>query len=112
MTPNPPLRPCKVLIAGAGVAGLTLALALEKNGIDYTLLEAYPEIIAQAGAGICLLPNGLRIFDQLGCYEDLCDQVKNMLDTIWVRDPSGEVLHFSNGWNEQMVQRYVLVVLV
>ncbi|KAL4863041.1 hypothetical protein BDV12DRAFT_206836 [Aspergillus spectabilis] len=77
MTPNPPLRPCKVIIAGAGVAGLTLALALERNGIDYTLLEAHPEIIAQG-----------------------------VLDTIWVRDPSGEVLHFSDGWNERMVKRW------
>ncbi|KAL4999143.1 hypothetical protein BDV10DRAFT_193812 [Aspergillus recurvatus] len=105
-TPNPALRPCKVIIAGAGVAGLTLALALEKNGIDYLLLEGYPEIVAKAGAGICLLPNGLRILDQLGCYEDLRDQVKGVLDTVSIRDPSGEVLHFSDGWGQRMVERW------
>jgi 2-polyprenyl-6-methoxyphenol hydroxylase-like FAD-dependent oxidoreductase len=112
MTPNTALRPCKVIIAGAGVAGLTLALALEKTGIDYVLLEGYPEIVAQAGAGICLLPNGLRILDQLGCYEDLRDQVKGVLDTVSVRDPSGEALHISNGWSQRMVERYVLLPML
>ncbi|KAL3476381.1 hypothetical protein BJX99DRAFT_270530 [Aspergillus californicus] len=106
MTSNPALRPCKVIIAGAGVAGLTLALALEKNGIDYVLLERYPQIVAQAGAGICLLPNGLRILDQLGCYEDMRDQVKGLLDTICLRGPDGEVLHSSSDWNQRMIERW------
>lgn len=37
----------------------------------YVLLEAYPEIAPQLGASIGLLPNGLRILDQLGCYESI-----------------------------------------
>ncbi|KAI0126995.1 hypothetical protein BJ170DRAFT_695384 [Xylariales sp. AK1849] len=61
----------KVSIAGGGGAGLTLANMLEKFNIDYILLEAYKDIAPQVGASIGLLPNGLRILDQLGCYEEL-----------------------------------------
>ncbi|KAK1675242.1 hypothetical protein BDP55DRAFT_715840 [Colletotrichum godetiae] len=59
----------KIVIVGGSVAGLALANMLEKFNIDYVVLEAYPEIAPQVGASIGLLPNGLRILDQLGCYE-------------------------------------------
>jgi pyruvate/2-oxoglutarate dehydrogenase complex dihydrolipoamide dehydrogenase (E3) component len=34
-----PVRPVRVLIAGAGIAGLVLAVALLKKGIEVTLFE-------------------------------------------------------------------------
>lgn len=61
----------KILIAGGGIAGLTLANMLEKFKIDYILLESQNEITPQVGASIGLLPNGLRILDQMGCYEPI-----------------------------------------
>ncbi|KAL3461597.1 hypothetical protein BJX64DRAFT_260526 [Aspergillus heterothallicus] len=105
---NHPPRPAHILIAGSGIAGLTLALMLETHGIAYTLLEAYAELVPRSGAGICLLPNGLRILDQLGCYEDLRGRVgeENMLETVSLRDPQGEELHFSEGWTERMANRW------
>ncbi|KAL3418739.1 FAD binding domain-containing protein [Phlyctema vagabunda] len=63
----------KVIIVGGSVAGLSLANMLEKFDIDYVLLEAYPQIAPQVGASIGLLPNGLRILDQLGCYERILE---------------------------------------
>ncbi|RGP64219.1 FAD binding domain [Fusarium sporotrichioides] len=59
----------KIIIAGGGIAGLTLANMLEKFDIDYVLLESHNEITPQVGASIGLLPNGLRILDQIGVYE-------------------------------------------
>ncbi|KAH0336412.1 FAD/NAD(P)-binding domain-containing protein, partial [Aureobasidium melanogenum] len=59
--------PLKVIIAGGGIAGLTLANALEQANIDYVLLERRNEIAPQVGASILLLANGCRILDQLGC---------------------------------------------
>ncbi|GKZ25541.1 hypothetical protein AbraCBS73388_001182 [Aspergillus brasiliensis] len=85
------LRPCKVIVAGGGVAGLSLALMLEKHGIDYLLLEAYPKVVATVGAGIALAPNGLRIIEQLGCYEDL-QKCSAGADQVHVRKPDGEPL--------------------
>ncbi|KAM0338603.1 hypothetical protein ACHAPU_011259 [Fusarium lateritium] len=62
---------CKILIAGGGIAGLTLANMLETFEIDYLLLESHNEITPHVGASIGLLPNGLRILDQIGCYEPI-----------------------------------------
>jgi 2-polyprenyl-6-methoxyphenol hydroxylase-like FAD-dependent oxidoreductase len=53
----------KVVIVGGGVAGLSLANMLEKASINYSLLEAHPDLASQVGASIALLPNGLRILD-------------------------------------------------
>lgn len=59
----------KVIIAGGGVAGLTLAILLEKFNIDYVLLESHDDISPPVGASIGLMPNGLLILDQIGCYD-------------------------------------------
>lgn len=61
----------KVAIVGGGLAGLSLALHLEKLGIDWLLIEAHEEIAPQLGASIGLAPNGMVILDQLGCLEDV-----------------------------------------
>jgi 2-polyprenyl-6-methoxyphenol hydroxylase-like FAD-dependent oxidoreductase len=66
-------RKFRVLIVGGGIAGLTLANALQHAGIDYLLLEARSELAPQIGASIGLGPNGSRILDQLGCYDDIME---------------------------------------
>lgn len=60
-----------VLIVGGSVAGLTLANILERYGIEYTLIEKHAVIAPNLGASIAILPHGLRILDQLGCYDAL-----------------------------------------
>ena len=60
----------QVLIAGAGIAGLTTALALAGVGIATTLLEQAPEL-AEIGAGLQLSPNATRILAGLGVLEAL-----------------------------------------
>jgi 2-polyprenyl-6-methoxyphenol hydroxylase-like FAD-dependent oxidoreductase len=100
-------RPCKVIIAGGGIAGLALAVMLEKHGVEYTLLEAYPEIVAPAGAGICMLPHGLRILDQLGCYEALVGKVQDVMETMSYRDQKGEELVTLDGFTVKNVERCV-----
>lgn len=58
-------------IVGGGIAGLTLALALEKQGVNYILFEARDSLFPDEGASIGLLPNGLRILDQLGLLDEI-----------------------------------------
>ncbi|GIC94193.1 FAD-dependent oxidoreductase [Aspergillus udagawae] len=58
----------KVAIIGAGLSGLTLALALHKQSIACTLYEAR-SCALDIGGGIMLSPNGLRILDHLGVYK-------------------------------------------
>lgn len=57
----------KVVIAGGGVSGLTLANALEQAKVDYVLLESKDEFAPVVGASIAIAQNGNRVLDQLGC---------------------------------------------
>lgn len=71
----------KVIIVGGAVAGLTLAHCLDQAGIDYILLEKHPEIHAQIGASIGIMPNGARILEQLGLFdavERLCQRFNHV----------------------------------
>ncbi len=63
-----PSRP--VVIAGAGIGGLTAALALAQRGLRVSLLEA-AERLDEVGAGIQLSPNASRILIGLGLGERL-----------------------------------------
>jgi 2-polyprenyl-6-methoxyphenol hydroxylase-like FAD-dependent oxidoreductase len=54
-----------VIIAGAGVGGLVLALSLHQAGIACRVYEAVPEI-KPLGVGINLLPHAARELDELG----------------------------------------------
>lgn len=66
----------RIIIVGGSVAGLTLAHCLWRNKIDFIILEANGEIAPQAGASIGILPNGARILDQLGLFDDVLDAVE------------------------------------
>jgi len=53
------------IIIGAGIGGLTAALALRQQGIRAEVYERAPEI-REVGAGLVLAPNALAVLDQLG----------------------------------------------
>ena len=59
--------PCidRVLVVGAGIAGLALARKLGSMGIEVDILERRPSPEAQ-GAGILLTGNAVRVFQELG----------------------------------------------
>ncbi|MCS6759391.1 MAG: FAD-dependent monooxygenase [Candidatus Devosia euplotis] len=52
-------------VAGAGISGLTLALALAKFGATVVVLERNP-VISEFGAGLQISPNARRVLDGLG----------------------------------------------
>ncbi|KAL2874679.1 hypothetical protein SGCOL_010150 [Colletotrichum sp. CLE4] len=86
----------KIAIVGGSIAGLTLANMLEKfDGLDYTLLEAYPSIAPQVGASIGLLPNGLRILEQLGCYQRIRELAEDCNHRMNCREVGRRLLYCS-----------------
>jgi salicylate hydroxylase len=59
-----------ILIAGAGIAGLTTALVLARCGYAVTVVESSP-LLSEVGAGIQLGPNATRLLDMLGLFTAL-----------------------------------------
>jgi 2-polyprenyl-6-methoxyphenol hydroxylase-like FAD-dependent oxidoreductase len=60
----------KMIIAGAGIGGLTTALCLHEAGFDVELYESAREI-KPLGVGINLLPHAVRVLTHLGLQEEL-----------------------------------------
>ena len=58
----------RVLIAGGGIGGLTLALSLHQAGIDCEVFEQAPEI-RPLGVGINVLPHAMRELTELGLQQ-------------------------------------------
>ncbi|GJJ77180.1 hypothetical protein EMPS_09539 [Entomortierella parvispora] len=58
-----------VLIVGAGIGGLFLAILLERAGIPYQVFERAPEVKA-LGSVLGINANILPVFEQLGFYEE------------------------------------------
>ncbi|KAL7266215.1 hypothetical protein RUND412_011248, partial [Rhizina undulata] len=81
----------KVIIAGGSITGLTLAHALDRAGVDFVVLEGHEDIAPQVGASIGLLPNGIRVLDQLGLWNDIEKLVKPMR-LVNHRTPNGSSL--------------------
>ena len=59
-----------IIIVGAGICGLSLALALHQRGVGCRVYERAPRI-TELGVGITLLPHGMREFDALGLGDEL-----------------------------------------
>jgi 2-polyprenyl-6-methoxyphenol hydroxylase-like FAD-dependent oxidoreductase len=59
-----------VLVAGAGIGGLTTALELHRAGIGCRIVEAVPAF-APVGVGVNILPHAARQFRELGLDGEL-----------------------------------------
>lgn len=86
------MAPGKVVIIGAGLGGLTAALALLKRGIDVEIYEQ-SDSLREAGAGIQLGANGTRVLYALGLADALA--------AVQVVPERRELRHWKTGetWN-------------
>lgn len=97
----------KVVIAGGGIAGLVLANMLEQFDLDYVLLEAHSDIAPPVGASIGMFPNGLRILDQIGCYQPIQDIFGDQVpyNVTNTRNEKGEVISHVDGIFDHLERR-------
>lgn len=80
----------KVLIIGAGTAGMASAITLSRIGMDIDLIDINPNWGA-LGAGLTITGPTLRALKQLGIYQQVTEQAY-VGDGIQVCDPSGQPL--------------------
>ncbi len=61
-----------VAIAGAGIGGLTAAIALAQRGFAVNVFEQ-AQVLEEVGAGIQLSPNAMKVLDALGVGDRLVE---------------------------------------
>lgn len=100
----------QVLIAGAGIGGLTLALALREVGVDCVIAEAVPELTA-LGVGINLLPHATRELDRLDLLDELTSCAVTTKESVFYNrfgqlvhaEPAGR--HAGYAWPQLSIHR-------
>lgn len=107
----------RVLIVGAGISGLSMALALEKIGIMPTIIEKSPCLRAD-GAGIALPRNAVELLTHLGLKNHLLKMARTVR-SITYSLPNGSILskanlsdYFSDNYPFVGIQRKDLIELM
>lgn len=75
----------KIDIIGAGIGGLTLAIALKKKGFTINVFEQ-AEQLKTVGAGIVLANNAMQVYDKLG-MRDVLEQQGNVVKAFFLATP-------------------------
>ncbi|RYP08179.1 hypothetical protein DL765_008879 [Monosporascus sp. GIB2] len=103
----------RVIIGGGSITGLSLALMLEKVGVDFVVLEAYDSITPPVGAGVVCNANGFRILDQLGVYDDIMKASMAPLQEASTWWPDGSLHNKNEDFSDRLerVTGYPMVVL-
>lgn len=79
-----------VIIVGAGMGGLTAALALRHAGYEIAIFDRVPALLP-AGAGVSLWSNGVKVLDRLGLGPALA-AVGGRMERVCYRNQQGDLL--------------------
>lgn len=83
----------RVLISGAGMAGLTLAALLRQRGIDADIIDRAPDF-DHAGYVLGLYPLGNRVLHGLGVYDEFAAASEAMDDYVVAGANGREIKRF------------------
>ena len=78
----------KVVIVGAGIAGLSLANILKRADVDFVILEAHGDFSRPVGGSYGIWPNAARILDQIDCWTDIQSSC-SPIEANHIRLPNG-----------------------
>jgi len=92
-------RPFRVVVVGAGIAGLVLSNSLQRAGVDHVVIEKHRDIVYPSGASIGVWPNGSRLLSQLGVLDSLKNACSEM-NVSYNRTPNGKAIIESRLFDE------------
>jgi salicylate hydroxylase len=87
----PRVAPLRIAVVGAGLGGLTAAVALRQAGFDVEVYEQAPEL-TEVGGGINMGPNAARVLYRLGLGKGLDREAVRPLSTHQRRWQDGRTL--------------------
>lgn len=103
----------RILVVGAGIAGLATAIALQRRGHDVAIVEERTD--TSSGAGISIWPNALAALDAIGLGDAVRDSggrvtagAMRWSNGAWLRHPSPERITKALGEPLVVVRRSVL----
>ncbi|MBU8821557.1 FAD-dependent oxidoreductase [Mycolicibacterium goodii] len=106
-----------ILVIGAGITGLSTAVALQRRGIDVNVAEARAD--TASGAGISIWPNALAALDEIGLGDTVRDAGGRVTagalrwrDGTWLRRPHGERITRALGEPLVVIRRQVLTEIL
>lgn len=107
----------RIIVVGAGIAGLATAIGLQRTGHDVTVLEERTD--TSSGAGISIWPNALAALDHIGLGEavraaggQVTAGAMRWHDGAWLRRPAPDRMTKALGEPLVVVHRNTLMTLL
>ncbi|MGR9093132.1 MAG: FAD-dependent monooxygenase [Gammaproteobacteria bacterium] len=94
----------EVTIIGAGIGGLTAALALQHRNIPVRVFEQAREL-GEIGAGLHLSPNGMKVLSALG-LGDVIEGIRFQPEALAMRHYATGAAFFENPFDDAFRERF------
>ena len=96
-------RSLRAAVVGGGIGGISAACSLSQRGVEPTIFEQ-ARSLGEIGAGVLVLPNGLRQLERMGLAEALAEVGAKIGDGSRYYRADGTVVGpivttYSTGWN-------------
>ena len=95
----------KFAIVGGGIGGLTLAIAMQRKGMDVKVFEGAPHF-KPIGAGIALAANAMKAFEEIGISGEVI-QAGRKIKRMYGKDDRGKVISYTDA--VQLTEKYGVV---